>query len=219
MARYVDQQFSAIPATDIELSYKQKHPTALVIGPSYFVESMAKYLADSGHQVELRLSPTVDIDLAEGYRFIAVDARSRLGWRIVHYLRPCDKAQAQLASILRSDGDLEAAFCDDCRADHLSYVTLVRRLFMGETLQPADEHKLRERLDETGDLMTRLADWTEEEHDSEYDESRARVVCTSLTGSKGLSAEHVFVVGFNNGDFPRDPLSIKPIEVCQLSSH
>lgn len=216
MARYVDQQIAAIPAADIELSYKGKHPTALVIGPSYFMESMAKHLLARGHQVELRMSPTLEIDLATGYRLIAADKESRLGWRIVHASMPCESVDAQLATVLGNDSELAAAFCGDCMADHLSYVDLVRRLFEEEQLHPDEEQKLRSRLNEKGDLMSRLAEWTEEKHETKHDESRARVVCTSLIGSKGLSAEHVFIVGFNNGDFPRDPASIKPIEICQL---
>ncbi|MBD0283714.1 MAG: hypothetical protein ICV69_16225 [Thermoleophilaceae bacterium] len=42
-----------------------------------------------------------------------------------------------------------------------------------------------------------------------YDEAEAHgetegptIVCTSQVGAKGLSAEHVFIVGMVNGDFP-----------------
>src|SRR3954447_6023949 len=37
-----------------------------------------------------------------------------------------------------------------------------------------------------------------------------------LTGSKGLSGGYVFIVGFNDGHFPRDPSAIKDQEVCQF---
>ena len=56
----------------------------------------------------------------------------------------------------------------------------------------------------------------EEEEQTELDQTKPRVICTSLTGSKGLSAEHVFVVGMNNGDFPRVPSAIESLEVSQL---
>jgi superfamily I DNA/RNA helicase len=42
------------------------------------------------------------------------------------------------------------------------------------------------------------------------------VVCTSQVGAKGLSAEHVFIVGMVNGDFPQDPNNVTDVEVCQL---
>ena len=37
-----------------------------------------------------------------------------------------------------------------------------------------------------------------------------------MVGSKGLSGSYVFIVGFNNGFFPRDPNSITDDEVCKL---
>jgi superfamily I DNA/RNA helicase len=39
---------------------------------------------------------------------------------------------------------------------------------------------------------------------------------TSLVGSKGLSASYVFIVGFNDGFFPRDGDAITDDEVCKL---
>ena len=68
----------------------------------------------------------------------------------------------------------------------------------------------RESEDQDGDLL----------EDSENVDGQAghepSIICTSLTGSKGLSAGHVFIVGINNGHFPRDPDAIPDQEVCQF---
>jgi superfamily I DNA/RNA helicase len=42
------------------------------------------------------------------------------------------------------------------------------------------------------------------------------VLCTTLLGAKGLSAEHVFLVGVNEGHFPRDNAKVTDEEICQL---
>lgn len=42
------------------------------------------------------------------------------------------------------------------------------------------------------------------------------IICTSLTGSKGLSAGYLFIVGFNDGHLPRYPHDITDQEVCQF---
>ena len=39
---------------------------------------------------------------------------------------------------------------------------------------------------------------------------------TSYEGSKGLSAQHVFLVGLHAGDLPRNPEQIKDIEICKF---
>jgi superfamily I DNA/RNA helicase len=42
------------------------------------------------------------------------------------------------------------------------------------------------------------------------------VKLTSFEGAKGLSAQHVFIVGLHEGDLPRDPKNIQDIEICRL---
>jgi len=45
-------------------------------------------------------------------------------------------------------------------------------------------------------------DVEEDESDDEGDDDGPIIICTTLVGAKGLSAEHVFIVGMNNGVFP-----------------
>lgn len=214
---YVEQQIQGIPAEDIAASYADHRPTALVIGPRHFSEAVAEYLDSGGHQVVSRFSEQSSLDIAEGYRLVAADNASRLGWRILHEIRPCAAlSAAELARVITQDGDLAAAFCADCRGDHIRCATMVRRLLQGENLTLADEQELRERLDESGDLVARVTGWTDVEQAPHFDETRPRIVCTSLVGSKGLAADYVFIVGFNDGDFPRDPAAISTTEVCQF---
>ena len=35
-------------------------------------------------------------------------------------------------------------------------------------------------------------------------------------GAKGLSAQHVFIVGLHEGDLPRNSANIDDLEVCQF---
>ena len=39
---------------------------------------------------------------------------------------------------------------------------------------------------------------------------------TSFEGAKGLSAQHVFIVGLHKGDLPRDKDNIQDIEICRF---
>jgi superfamily I DNA/RNA helicase len=50
----------------------------------------------------------------------------------------------------------------------------------------------------------------------EDDVSEPSIMLTSLMGSKGMQAAHVFVVGVNDGHFPRQNDAITNEEVCQL---
>jgi superfamily I DNA/RNA helicase len=39
---------------------------------------------------------------------------------------------------------------------------------------------------------------------------------TSFEGAKGLSAQHVFIVGMHEGELPRDAKNIKDLEICRF---
>jgi superfamily I DNA/RNA helicase len=51
---------------------------------------------------------------------------------------------------------------------------------------------------------------------ADVDESAPTILFTSMMGSKGLQAAHVFVVGMNDEHFPRDNDAPTNEEVCQL---
>jgi superfamily I DNA/RNA helicase len=48
------------------------------------------------------------------------------------------------------------------------------------------------------------------------EEAAPDILFTSLVGAKGLSAEHVFITGLNNGHFPRNAGAITDEEVCRF---
>ena len=39
---------------------------------------------------------------------------------------------------------------------------------------------------------------------------------TSFEGAKGLSAQHVYIVGLHNGELPHDAASVKDLEICKF---
>ena len=51
---------------------------------------------------------------------------------------------------------------------------------------------------------------------AEVDPVRATIKFASFEGSKGLSAQHVFVVGLHEGDLPRRPGAVDDLEVCKM---
>jgi superfamily I DNA/RNA helicase len=55
-----------------------------------------------------------------------------------------------------------------------------------------------------------------EDVDTVPDDPRPLVRITSFEGSKGLSAQHVFIAGLHDGELPSDPASLKDIEICRF---
>ena len=55
-----------------------------------------------------------------------------------------------------------------------------------------------------------------EDEEAGADDGRPLVRVTSFEGSKGLSAQHVFIAGLHDGELPSDPASVKDIEICRF---
>src|SRR2546425_8826066 len=50
----------------------------------------------------------------------------------------------------------------------------------------------------------------------EVDQSKPVIKLTSFEGSKGLSAQHVFVVGVHENELPKRISDIKDLEICKF---
>jgi superfamily I DNA/RNA helicase len=70
------------------------------------------------------------------------------------------------------------------------------------------------------DIRTRVLEeaknWKSEDDTGSEDDTVPTVKITSYEGSKGLSAQHVFLIGLHSGDIPRNAEDIKDIEICRL---
>lgn len=229
VGRYIVGQIQQIPDKDIAESLAEGYPTVLVIGPQPFLGAAFAAIHENFPQAVLRTASSVDIELLDGYRMIALDQPSRLGWRIVVDCDAFPGSADVLIEVTREEADLFDLLPDEYRHRHLVLVDLVRRLLDEEELGDAERATLQAGLSLSWDqIATALALAAKRDDDAPEDLGDERsepkgggpgdptIVCTSLTGSKGLSAGHVFIVGFNDGHFPRDPDAITDQEVCQL---
>lgn len=224
VGRYVTEQIEAIPQADIEDSAQQGYPTALVIGPNPFLERAYQEITKRFPHAEVKTATQVAIDPLDGYRLVARDESSRLGWRIILACEPCDGMDTLLATALSENTELSDGLPDAYRARHLETVRLLRA-FIENELEEDDVQRLCAAVGRSADELREdlaLADKVEEEPDAGEEAppedgehtGAPTIVCTSLVGAKGLSAGYVYIVGFNNGHLPRDPRSITDDEVC-----
>jgi superfamily I DNA/RNA helicase len=220
VGRYVAQQIAEIPVEDIRESHEKGYPTVLVIGPNPFLRRTHDVIVEQFPQATMKTAPQVAIEFLDAYRRLAVNADSRLGWRILIHLDPFDDADDALRSVL-TDGEITSILPDEYRERHLAIADLVRRVLDDEQLSEDDERALTasvgNSLDEIRETL-RVADGDDgdrgDDDGGHGDTDAPTIVCTSLVGAKGLSAGYVFIVGFNNGHFPRDPDDITDEEVC-----
>jgi superfamily I DNA/RNA helicase len=228
VGRYIVEQIRAISTDDIRESRAERYPTVLVIGPNPFRDAAFKVIAEEFPRAEHRKSDEDDPDLLSAYRLLAKDERSRLGWRIAIACDPFPNADEALEQVASDEAELANLIPDDYTKHHLALARLVGRLLQKEKLEPDEVDRLVAAtglsIDQIRGALD-LAEATESvdkdgpapvETDSGAVDDDPSIICTSLVGSKGLSAGHVFIVGFNDGHFPRDERHITDEEVCQL---
>jgi len=227
MARYIEKRVKEIPHDEVEESYDQGFPTVLVIGPKQFADQMAKLLPELGLSVVQKKRPDDRVDLSYAYRLLARDPSSRLGWRIVLFVDPLPILAKILERALRDGEELAELLPSDYRSGHLNLAGLYTRFTQGESLAPDEIRRLEELglVDGTptaAESANEGAGVATEEPTipsvaSDHPEDRSpTVVVTTLQGAKGLEAQHVFVVGLNDGHLPRRNAAPTDHEICCL---
>lgn len=230
VGRYIVEQIAAISGDDIKESLDEGYPTVLVVGPNPFLDAAFSVIREAFPQAVRRKSQKLEIDPLDGYRYLAKDERSRLGWRIILACDAPEDSDHMLAEVAGSEAELADLLPAQYRDYHLALAHLVARLLddqelaeeeierlVGATKRSLEEIRAALHLAETNESPEAedLSEEGESGSDGDVGEGPS-IICTSLIGSKGLSAGHVFIVGFNNGHLPRDPYDISDDEVCQF---
>ena len=160
----------------------------------------------------------------DGYRRLAIDSHSRLGWRIITLCFEFPEREELVRTALEADDDLVSELPDEYRdrtpGDRRARPAPPRgRATHGGERNGSFRGPLAWRWRTSGRAwpspMTRSRREGDDE-DADAEEDAPTIRFTSLVGSKGLSASYVFIVGFNNGFFPRNPNEITDDEVCKL---
>ena len=214
MGKYIQKAMAEIPHEDIEESWREGYPTVLIAGPGPFWHQMRDYLSAEGvPNLKSSEASTSEPDLLDAYRRLAVDPRSRLGWRIATFCDAPDRRPDLVRSALGQGTELADLLSDDYKESHLRVAAPIGKLIEGNDLTPEEISHIESQTGRSLDDLRVALRLVEVEPLSE-DKGKASVVVTSLERSKGLQAGHVFVVGAIEGHFPKDNSAPTDHEVC-----
>jgi AAA domain/UvrD-like helicase C-terminal domain len=222
MARYVKGKIENLDADEIAESRAEGYPTVLIIGQKHFTRRIRDGLSEAGYDVSAKVRPRLVVRPLDGYRRIARHESSRLGWRILLHHHQPDGWATWVARALIDGVELVAQLDPAYRDRQLGLAALIGKVKDGIDLSNEEQavvesatalslEELREQLGATEPSE----EPAELEIASESQEGPS-ILVTTLVGSKGLQAQHVFVVGVNEGSFPDDNANIAEQEVCEL---
>jgi hypothetical protein len=215
MSRYIEEAIRAIDPDEIAESHREGFPTVLVIAPNPFLGQIETHLRTVFGNVSSRNPSPLDIDVIDGHRLLVRNAHSRLGWRILlHCLRPTGWEKA-IVEALGTGTDLDQLISAEFRATQLDVVAVLRKYVDDEQLAADEAEMLGRALGVPPRALPERVHPAGEDS-PEIDPNEPTILLTTLMGSKGLQAQHVFVAGLNDEHFPRDNAHPTNEEVCQL---
>lgn len=187
-ARYIAEEIGHIPVAHIEQSRAEGFPTVLVIAADPYRWQVVDHLRLQGLTVETaEPGEPQQLERADGLRILRADPQSDLGWRIMIELdRP---------------GNFEALVGQSVR----------NRTRLVEVIPPDFRYRIEEEAARWREAELPAAEQAEEEA-----AARPSIRATSFEGAKGLSAQHVFIVGVHDGELPRNGKAIQDLEICKL---
>jgi superfamily I DNA/RNA helicase len=184
--RFVNEAIEKIPTREIEEANKKGEPVVLVIGSVQYLRQVRDYLIKEGRNIESPPDHPSAISAERGLELLKQNPQSNLGWRIILEFR---KKGLLISAVSQVDSKRPL-------------YELVPEKLKEEILAEADAF----------DLPT-SAGVPEGEA---IEDKGATIKLTSFEGAKGLSAQHVFIIGLHAGDLPRDAKNIQDLEICKF---
>jgi superfamily I DNA/RNA helicase len=187
---YIEAEVLRIPEEEVQEATKQEISPVLVIGPMQYRRQIEDYLTARGLTVGTRHEAEGRLTRQAGLEILAEDADSNLGWRIVLEFENKGTRDELIGRV--GDEALASVLPTEFRHRVLDEVAALAA--------PADEPL-----------------GNQDEAQQEDKETRPPVVqLTSFEGAKGLSAQHVYIVGLHEGELPHDEANIQDIEICRF---
>ena len=185
--RFIAEAIRSIPDEEIKEANEKGEPVVLIIGGIQYRRPIEAYLVEVGYEIP-KVDATPDaLSIERGLELLKNDPESNLGWRIVLRVR---KKGLAIAAVREAKSKVRLVEC--IPKDFRERVLADAEKFQPEAIEPQD---------------------------ARVDDKEAQgltIKLTSFEGAKGLSAQHVFIVGMHTGDLPRDPEDIQDLEICKF---
>lgn len=188
--QYIEVAVGQMPESEIEQAAEKGDAAVLIIGAKHYLRQVVMHLEAKGYEVDMKRDANMSLQRDEGLEILSEEPSSNLGWRVILHFEEPELVQPMIAQSYTDGTPLVELVPEDLRQS----------------------------------VRAEAESWSGEEGSGESDEavtveektSVPTIKATSFEGSKGLSAQHVFIVGMHDGDLPGNPSSVEDIEICRF---
>lgn len=193
--KHINEKILSIIKEEKMKPNEEDEPEFLIVGPprrAYFLQKVNESLEKDKRidknlfEIEYKKEPD-KFSIKEGYEFIREDNNSNIGWRIVMFKDPVDPSKKKDKEIIRKSFNGKPI------------IDLLPREYI-------NKHKKR----------VENISLTETKETKDTSDKKIKIKLTTYLGAKGLSANHVFVLGLEDCIFPKNPKNISDDEACQF---
>jgi superfamily I DNA/RNA helicase len=185
--KYIAHEVRKISAAEIAESHEKSFPTVLVIASIQYLRQIRAHLEEQGFAVDRKPDTKSELTHEAGLQKLKANPESNLGWRIILETDRPPFEKKVLSDSVKTSAPIHTLLPDDFKAAILKEAESFQVSTEGIPVQ-----------------------------EPEVDKSKPVIKLTSFEGSKGLSAQHVFVVGVHENELPKKASDIKDIEICKF---
>ena len=222
ISKYIESAINKISTEEIQESINRGYPTALIIGKTHYIKQVAKYLTNQGFEVDLSIKSDEVVlkEIVFALILLNKDQDNNLAWRLLlHFYKPF--FLEEVVSNTDDETPLVGLLPKDFVVTWLKLAHLISEVKdKGDTYRQEDWKFMTSfigvKKEEIMDYFIKEEEGGQNSGQEVESQVKPTIKLVTHFGAKGLSGGRVFIVGFNNGDFPADPSSPTNTEVCQF---
>lgn len=218
ISKFIEREIAKIPQTEIDLAREKDYPCVLIAGPSHYTKQVYEYLKTRYTNIDYPEAQNKDIEILAGYKILMYDQIANLGWRIILECSSLRQKADIIKATRESKQRLADALDDSFKNEHLEIVALLIKIKAGEVITEAETNAIVRKCEQTIDQVKKFLniDPEDENQVDKVEDTSVSIKMTTINGSKGMSANYVFLIGMNNGEFPKSAPNPTDNEICQL---
>ncbi len=218
VARFIADEIKKITTLEIDEAKEKGYFDVLIIGASQYLLQVSNYFKLMGikHEYKPREEPDFyDHLLLALTKLLRLDADSNLGWRIiVEHEKP-----SSFEEIIKktSNGITLSSLLEQSYKE--KYLNIIQTLISVVNKESVDNDRWKKLEDIIAIPKSQIEERLikKKEATTEQEENNLPTIkLTTHVGSKGLSGGRVFIISFNDGDFPHNPSKITENEINML---